>query len=121
MAGAAADQIRYAFTLDEQVVGCGELNLRGNEQGEIGYTVHPDYWRRGIATRAAREIVRMGFADHGLHRVFATCDPRNEASAGVLTSLGMRFENRMREAKMIRDGWRDSDLYALLVSEFNTV
>ncbi len=110
----------YALTLGEQVVGCGELNLRGDEQGEIGYVVHPDHWGRGIASRAAKEIVRRGFTDHGLHRIFATCDPRNEASAKVLTSLGMRHEGRMREAKMIRDGWRDSDLYALLASEFNS-
>lgn len=59
----------------------------------------------------------MGFADHGRHRLFGTCDPRNLASAAVLKKIGMRYEGRMRGTMYIRDGWRDSDLYARLASD----
>jgi RimJ/RimL family protein N-acetyltransferase len=53
-----------------------------------------------------------------LHRIFATCDPRNVASRRVLTKIGMTHEGRMRETLLIRDGWRDSDVYAILKHEF---
>jgi [ribosomal protein S5]-alanine N-acetyltransferase len=82
---------------------------------------HPDYWGKGLATAAARQLVQLGFDEHDLHRIFATCDPRNIASAAVLQRLGMQYEGRMRETTLIRDGWRDSDLYSVLVDEWMPV
>ena len=72
---------------------------------------------QGIATATARELLRLGFGRHGRHRIFATCDPRNLASAAVLRRIGMRYEGRMRGTAYIRDGWRDSDLYAVLADD----
>jgi ribosomal-protein-alanine N-acetyltransferase len=100
------------------VIGVGDLHLRGSGQGEIGYGIHPRVWGRGLATATARELLRIAFEEHGLHRVYATCDPRNVASARVLTKIGMTREGRMRETVLIRDGWRDSDLFAILVHEY---
>jgi ribosomal-protein-alanine N-acetyltransferase len=107
----------YAVVADSRVVGTAELRLRGNDQGEIAYLVHPDYWGRGLATAAARQLLVAGFVGHSLHRIFATCDPRNNASRRVLEKIGMAYEGRMRETIRIRDGWRDSDLYAILCHE----
>lgn len=109
----------YAVTLDDLVIGICELNLRGRAQGEISYGLHPGYWGRGLATNAARQLVQLGFDEHDRHRIFATCDPRNEPSAAVLRRLGMRYEGRMRETELIRDGWRDSDLYSVLAHEWH--
>jgi [ribosomal protein S5]-alanine N-acetyltransferase len=111
----------YAITLDGCVAGNCELNLRSQIQGEISYALHPDYWGKGLATAAARQLVQLGFDDHDLHRIFATCDPRNVASAAVLQRLGMTYEGRMRETTLIRDGWRDSDLYSVLADEWHGV
>lgn len=109
----------YVVTLGGCVIGNCELNLRGRSQGEISYGLHPGYWGKGLATTAARQLVQVGFEKHGLHRVFGTCDPRNVASAAVLRRLGMSYEGRMRETTLIRDGWRDSDLYSVLVGEWH--
>jgi RimJ/RimL family protein N-acetyltransferase len=110
----------FAITLEGAVIGNCELALRGRGQGEISYVLHPDRWRRGFGTAAARRLLEIGFREHRLHRVFATCDPRNVASAGVLRRLGMTHEGRLREALRIRDGWRDSDVYSLLDREWAT-
>jgi [ribosomal protein S5]-alanine N-acetyltransferase len=109
----------YAITLRGSVVGNCQLDLRDRYQGEISYALHPDYWGQGVATAAARQLVQIGFDDQDLHRIFATCDPRNIASAAVLQRLGMQYEGRMRETTLIRDGWRDSDLYSLLVHDWH--
>jgi RimJ/RimL family protein N-acetyltransferase len=111
----------YVVTRDGLVVGSCELNLRGDGQGEIGYGLHPDHWGRGLATAAARRLLELCFAELGLHRVFATCDPRNLASGRVLRRLGMTHEGRLREVLLIRDGWRDSDVYGLLAHEWSAV
>ncbi|QUH03156.1 GNAT family N-acetyltransferase [Saccharopolyspora erythraea] len=114
---APRDRLVFGVLVDDDVVGSAELKLHGPSTGEIAYAVHPRLWGQGVATGAARELLRMGFSEHGRHRIFGTCDPRNLASAAVLRKIGMRYEGRMRGTAHIRDGWRDSDLYAVLAND----
>jgi RimJ/RimL family protein N-acetyltransferase len=117
---AARPRIRYVYAvlLGSRVIGIGELRRHGDHQGEIGYGVHPVLWGRGVGTAVARRLLAIGFEELRLHRVFATCDPRNVASGRVLQKIRMTHEGRMRETVLIRDGWRDSDLYAMLEQEY---
>jgi len=107
----------HAVVVDGEGVGTADLTLHGPSTGEIGYGIHPQRWGQGIATATARELLRRGFTEHGRHRMFGTCDPRNIASAAVMRKVGMQYEGRMRGTALIRDGWRDSDLYAILVDD----
>ncbi|MET0423292.1 MAG: GNAT family protein [Actinoplanes sp.] len=114
---AAAARSAYAVTVGDRVAGLAELKPSGGAVGEITYAVHPAMWNRGIATAAARLLLAEGFGARGRHRIFATCDPRNTGSARVLEKIGMTYEGRMRETVLLRDGWRDSALYAILARE----
>ena len=114
---ADANRLVFAVILDGEVVGSAQLKLNSPSSAEIAFGVHPRLWGHGIATAAARELLRLGFGEHGRHRIFGTCDPRNLASAAVLKKIGMRYEGRMRGTIYIRDGWRDSDLYAKLADD----
>jgi RimJ/RimL family protein N-acetyltransferase len=111
------NRLVFAVLLDGEVVGNAQLKLHGRSTGDIAYIVHPRLWGQGIATTAARELLRLGFGEHCRHRISGTCDPRNLASAAVLRKIGMRYEGRMRGTAYIRDGWRDSDLYARLADD----
>jgi RimJ/RimL family protein N-acetyltransferase len=73
------------------VVGLGELHVRSRRwrQGEVAYAVHTRHWGSGIATAIATQLVGFAFDRLDLHRVAATCDPRNVASAAVLRKVGM--------------------------------
>ncbi|WP_441246736.1 GNAT family N-acetyltransferase [Kitasatospora sp. McL0602] len=101
-------------------VGIGDFHIRhrAHRQGEIAYTVHPDAWGRGFGTAIAQHLLAHGFEQAGLHRIYATCDPRNLASARVLAKLGMTYEGRQRHSMLIRDGWRDSDVFSILEEEW---
>lgn len=118
------ERTRFVFSIVEKeigsMVGAGELNVRDNHNkaGEIGYIVNPDYWGKGIATEAAKLLIDFGFEQLNLHRIYATCDPRNIASGKVLEKIGMVQEGRMREDLLIKDGWRDSFLYSILEKEW---
>jgi RimJ/RimL family protein N-acetyltransferase len=102
-----------------KVIGTGEISIRnvGNRNGEISYIINPQYWGNGYATEVARQLVQYGFTGLKLHRIYATCDPRNVASSRVLEKIGMKYEGRMRDAMLIRDGWRDSMVYSILENE----
>jgi RimJ/RimL family protein N-acetyltransferase len=96
------------------VVGIGEVTVRNrvHRTAEIAYAVHVDLWGRAFGTAIAQALVEEA-RDGGMHRVFATCDPRNEGSRHVLTNIGMSHEGTLRHTLKIRDGWRDSEMYAL--------
>jgi RimJ/RimL family protein N-acetyltransferase len=123
---AAAARPRSDFTLaatlpgNDVPIGSGALYLRDRRfrSGEIAYVLHPDQWGLGLGTELARRLLELGFDRFGLHRIYATCDPRNVASGRVLKKAGMTREGRLREAVLIRDGWRDSDVYGILEHEW---
>lgn len=110
----------HAEHVDHGVVGAGEVNVRSrrHRQAEISYVVHPGHWRQGYATWIATELLRVAFQDHDCHRVAATCDPRNVASAAVLRKLGMTYEGRARHTLLLRDGWRHSELFSMIDIEW---
>lgn len=121
-AGAHAEQRRFAYIarFENELVGMGELHVRSRlqRQGEISYIVHPGAWGRGVGTAIGRELLARGFGELGLHRIYATCDPRNRASSRVLGKLGMTYEGRHRHTALIRDGWRDSEMFSILEGEW---
>jgi RimJ/RimL family protein N-acetyltransferase len=103
-----------------RLIGDGGLEIRSERfrQGEISYIVHPNYWGQGYATEIARMLLRFGFENLNLHRIMATCDPRNVASVRVLEKAGMTYEGRQRHTMLLRDGWRDSSMYSVLEEEW---
>ncbi|MBH0169972.1 GNAT family N-acetyltransferase [Fictibacillus sp. 18YEL24] len=115
---------RYAFAIVENqsnlLIGAGELQITSltNRVGEIGYVLHPDYWGKGFATEAGELLLKFGFEDLQLHRIFATCDPRNKGSEKVLKKLDMKLEGIIRESILLKDRWRDSMLFSMLEHEW---
>jgi ribosomal-protein-alanine N-acetyltransferase len=76
------------------------------------------FWRQGYATEVAQALLKFGFNQLKLHRIFATCDPENIASAHVMEKIGMQQEGHIREHKLAKGKWRDSLLYAILDHEW---
>ena len=74
-----------AVELRETGTVIGEVLLKWasevDRQGEIGFALHSAYQGKGLAAEAAREMLRVGFEELGLHRIVAILDDRNEASA----------------------------------------
>jgi len=100
----------------------GELMLQltdeENHQGEIGWSFHPDAHGRGFATEGAREMLRLGFEELGLHRIFAESDARNAASMRVMERLGMRREAHFVENEFLKGEWTDGVVCAILEREW---
>lgn len=87
--------------------------------GELGWVVHPDHTGHGYAAEAARELLTLGFARYGLHRVLANLDGRNTASARVCERLGLRREAHHVADYWSKGEWTDTLVYALLDTEFD--
>jgi RimJ/RimL family protein N-acetyltransferase len=59
-------------------------------QAELGYRLLRRCWRQGLAGEGARELLRHGFEDLGLTRVFAETMAVNTASRATMSSIGMQ-------------------------------
>lgn len=116
---------RFAFAVilkeSGNMIGSGEVNIRdfNNQVGEVGYIINPEYWGLGYATETAKILIDFGISQLDLHRIFATCDPRNIGSLKVLEKVGMVKEGRIRENLLVKSGWRDSLIYSVLEQEWN--
>jgi RimJ/RimL family protein N-acetyltransferase len=59
---------------------------------EIGWRLAAEYWGRGLATEAAREVLRFGFEELGLSSVVSFTSPANMRSRRVMERIGMRHD-----------------------------
>jgi len=98
---------------DGAVIGACDLTLAGDAGGDLGYVLARDCWGRGYATEAATALVRAGFEELGLRRIFATCDVDNVASARVLEKVGLVREGLLERHKHARGRWWTSWQYAI--------
>ena len=58
-------------------------------QAELGYRLVRRHWRRGLASEGSRELLRHGFEDLGLARVFAETMAVNAASRATVAAVGL--------------------------------
>lgn len=116
-------QLAVISKTDARLIGNCGIRVNNLDLGEanIGYELDPRAWGRGYATEAAREIVRFGFEELSLHRIWAECVSDNTGSARVLEKLGMRREAHFREHQYFRDRWWDSFIYAILADEWRDI
>jgi ribosomal-protein-alanine N-acetyltransferase len=101
-----------------QIGGVGLRVEDPHQHAELGYWLGVPYWRQGYATEAAGEMLRYGFEELGLHRIFASHFRHNPASGRVLVKLGMRYEGCQREHLRKWDQFVDSELYGVLRQEW---
>ena len=88
-------------------------------QAEIGFSLARQYQRQGYATEAVLCLLEYLFGGLGLHRVTATCDAENHASAQLLERIGMRCEGRFIENIWFKGAWGSEHLYAVLHREWS--
>jgi RimJ/RimL family protein N-acetyltransferase len=114
-----------AITVPPSDLVVGELMLRvpsaRHRQGEIGWSLHPGAQGHGYATEAAREGLRLAFAELGLHRVAADADPRNTGSLRIMERLGMRREADYVDAYFLKGEWVGETHYGILEDEWRAL
>ncbi len=113
-------QLAVVLKQENQLIGnCGiRVNNPQLREANIGYEIDSRYWRKGYATEAARAILKFGFEELGMHRIWSWCVAENIASVRVLEKIGMRREGHLREKEFIKGRWYDSFLYAILEREW---
>jgi [ribosomal protein S5]-alanine N-acetyltransferase len=114
----APELLAISLKDSKKVVGLIALDVESISRADIMYAVAPDYWGKGIATEAARAMLKFGFKILGLNRIQGVCDPRNVASARVLEKCGMLYEGLLRSYFLIQKEGCDRKLYAITAKDY---
>jgi len=114
--------IRWGIKLKENQRIIGTVGLNGlmlkHKRAEIGYELHPAYWRRGLATEAINEVLRFSFMQLDLHRIGAVVYPENEASIHLLMKIGFTKEGILRGYINQNEQFHDTYILSLLKLEW---
>lgn len=92
-------------------IGLNEISIPAR-RAEIAYDIAPQYWRRGIATRACASVTAWALQQLGFARIQATVLDTNLASVGVLERCGFEREGLLRHYRQVRGEPRDFWMYA---------
>lgn len=113
-----------AITLkpSEELIGVMALTKIShfNGTGTIGYWLAEDFWQKGIASEAAKEILRFGFSELGLRRINIEAATVNIASNNVIKKLGFVFEGVQRQGHKVKSTGKIYDIneYGMLKEEW---
>jgi len=83
-------------------------------RAEIGYMLHPDYWRKGIMKEAIKITLDWAFAKTEIHSIEGNINPENEPSGAVLKSLGFVQEAWFKENYYFNGVFKDSLIFSLV-------
>ncbi|WKA58464.1 GNAT family N-acetyltransferase [Planococcus shenhongbingii] len=114
--------MRWGIVLKENgdfigTIGLNNLNVQA-KKSEIGYELHPDYWRQGFMKEAIKAVLQYAFENLDLVRMGAVTFPDNEASSRLLRKMGFTEEGRLRSYLYQGGQSHDALIFSLLKPEW---
>jgi len=113
-----------AIVLIENDFHIGNISLQNidyiNRSAEIAILIgEKDCWGKGYSKEAANLIIKHGFMELNLHRIYCGTSFDNISMQKLALSLGMIEEGRRRAALFKHNKYVDIIEYGLLKHEFN--
>jgi RimJ/RimL family protein N-acetyltransferase len=107
---------------DNVIVGSTRyMDVRPSQKGlEIGWTWYSSkVWGTAVNPECKFLLLRHAFEDWGAIRVQLKTDNNNVHSQRAISKLGAKFEGRLRNHRLRRDGsYGDSMMYSVTVEEW---
>ena len=113
-------QMAIELKAGSQMIGDVAFAIRDSrkQQAELAATLALPFQGQGYASEALRRLLAYLFEERGLHRVYASCDPQNQAVIRLMEQFGFRREAHFVDNYWDRDHWTSEYLYAMLESEW---
>ena len=94
--------IQYTFGIHlaktREFIGGISLKVESRfNRGELGYWIAEQFWNNGFASEAVKEMIRYGFENLNLNKIFATHLIENPASGRVMLKNKMIKEGELIE------------------------
>lgn len=108
--------VRFAIIVNEKAIGGIGLHLQSDilrKNAEIGYWLAEEYWGKGIVTDAINQIVKYGFENLDIVRIFARIYGTNIPSQKVVEKCGFKLEGKYDKTIFKNGKFLDELIYAI--------
>jgi RimJ/RimL family protein N-acetyltransferase len=119
------DQTNIMFIIEkldtsESIGCCGLTYISWKEgHGEVSIYIGEEKWQeKGYATDALQLLLKYGFNELRLHRIYAIIFEYNEASVKLFDKNGFKFEGRHKEARFWDGKFHDELVYGIVDHEY---
>jgi [ribosomal protein S5]-alanine N-acetyltransferase len=110
--------ITWAVCLQENSALIGTVGfwrfVKEHYRAEIGYMLHPNFWRKGLTEESVIAAIDFGFKKLKLHSIQANINPGNVASEALLKKIHFVQEAYFKEDFFYRGKFLDSAIFSLL-------
>lgn len=105
-----------ALKLDNKIIGCIGLSSISwkNKNSEVGYWLGKKYWGEGFGREAIKLVVKFGFEQLKLHRIYGIISEENIASQKVLEKCEFELEGKLKDEFYYGKQWHNGLIYGLL-------
>lgn len=101
--------------LDEELLGGIALGVTPKfKRAEVAYWMGKPYWGQGYITEAASRLLKFGFEELDLNRIFAYSFSTNPASSRVMQKIGMTYEGTLVQHVRKWEQYHDLVAYGIL-------
>lgn len=83
-----------------------EISARNN-RAEVGYSLLPKFWRKGLGFEAVEGTVEYGFKQMDLHSIFAQILTTNTASIRIVEKLKFEKEGHFKDYHLFNGSYND--------------
>ena len=116
-----ADRVFAIETLEGRLIGSVGLHaIRWiDRKAELAVMIgERDCWNRGYGTWAVREMLRRGFEEMSLQRIYLRVACNHDAAIRVYRKCGFRSEGLLRKDRYVGRGYADTLMMSVLKEEF---
>jgi RimJ/RimL family protein N-acetyltransferase len=97
----------HSTELDDRIIGQIQATVHEG-WAEAAWVLGPEFWGQGYGTEATAWLVAHLARTHGVREVWATVDPANLRSIGLLRALG--FVEQARPYRRVPESLEEGDL-----------
>jgi len=91
-----------------------------NRNAEVSIYIGETEWQeKGAATDSLKTLVKYGFENLGLHRIYAIIFEFNKPSIKLFEKCGFKFEGKHREVHYVKGRYWDELIYGILREEYD--
>lgn len=115
------EDMHYAI-VDEYDEYLGTISLKDvnltDRKAEYAISLRKKAQRRGIATEATREVLRLAFEEYGLERIYLNVLSDNDRAIRLYEKMGFTYEGAFRKHLFLRGEYKTLKWYSMLREEY---
>lgn len=113
----------FLKTTDELIGYAGICDISEiNKSGEFYIFIgEKKMWGKGIGTVVTEQILKIGFLDYKLNRIFLTVSELNIGGIKAYENAGFKFEGQLRQACYRDNKYHDKLIMSMLKSEWKEI